>query len=361
MLIGIFGTGRNGSSLITYLLDGLGETYVHPVEEKFITGFNRVANNKKISRFEDQNCINYPLRFLDKNVSRSKLNFIQSSIDMLNKHCSETISDFSKLHIKNIGDILKEENYSLKSFIESYLKEISDKVVANNNFKNYLFKSIETPYIANYQYFFPDMKCIHIIRNPYDVFSSQKRSLIDNKSLPATYLGYDWLISMIEYRWNPHMEYIDKISNNKNHIIVKYEDLTSRPEFEIQKIAKFLNVTSPKRPTTQTIFNNKDKENWGGNPSKKGIIMPNTVVKDLQVKSSYNEILSAREIDLISLRLKDSIKNFDYELKSQKSKNDILNSYLKIDKSEYIHCNSISRIIKAIFGFFYRRIYLLRL
>lgn len=34
-LIGIFGTGRNGRTLLTRLLDGIDGVYVHPVESNF--------------------------------------------------------------------------------------------------------------------------------------------------------------------------------------------------------------------------------------------------------------------------------------------------------------------------------------
>ena len=361
MLIGIFGTGRNGSSLITYLLDGLGETYVHPVEEKFLTGFDCVSQNKKISRLINQNCIDYPLNHINKNVDTSLLNFMQPSINMFNKHCEETVGDVSKIQIKNIHSILNKKNYSAKNFVSDYLIEISNKAIPNNNFKNYLFKSIETPYIKDYQLLFPNMKFIHIVRNPYDIFSSQKRSLIENKSLPASYLGSDWLVSMIRYRWDPHMNFIKKIQDNSNHIIIKYEDLTANPENEVTRISKFLNVSPPKRPKAQTIFNDRDKINWGGNPSKKGIKMPNTVVKNLQIKSNYEEILSKREVDLISYALNDSIKFLDYELKSNKSKKQVFLSYLKVDKWEFINCNSPIRLLKGIFGFFLRRIFIFRL
>ena len=56
MLIGVFGTGRNGSSLIGRLLDGLGDTYVHPVEEKFLTGFDDLGKYGRVTRLVEQNC-----------------------------------------------------------------------------------------------------------------------------------------------------------------------------------------------------------------------------------------------------------------------------------------------------------------
>ena len=361
MLIGIFGTGRNGSSLITYLLDGLGETYVHPVEEKFLTGFDCVAQNKKILRSINQNCIDYPLNHINKNVDTSSLNFMQPSINMFNKHCEETIGDVSKIQIKNIHSILNKKNYSANNFVIDYLTEISNKAIPNNNFKNYLFKSIETPYIETYQDIYPDMKFIHIVRNPYDVCSSQKRSLSENKSLPASYLGFDWLTSMIKYRWKPHADFLMNNHGKDNHITIRYEDLTKDPEHEIKKIADFLCLEVPPRPTEQTIFNNLNKIKWGGNPSKKGINMPSTVVNNLQTLNNYEEILSQRDVDTISYAMKDSLDFFGYKMRSNKSKKDILKNYLFINKDELKHCNTISKILRGMIGIFYRRLYLFKL
>ena len=64
MLIGLFGTGRNGSSLIGRLLDGLQDTYVHPVEELFLTAFDDLAHRGRLTRMVVQNCTTQPLTHL---------------------------------------------------------------------------------------------------------------------------------------------------------------------------------------------------------------------------------------------------------------------------------------------------------
>ncbi len=47
MLIAIFGTARNGSTLFLRLLDGIAETYVHPVESSFLSELNDSASSGK--------------------------------------------------------------------------------------------------------------------------------------------------------------------------------------------------------------------------------------------------------------------------------------------------------------------------
>ncbi len=49
MLIAIFGTGRNGSTLLERLLDGVPETYVHPADETFLCCFDDPARHGRYS------------------------------------------------------------------------------------------------------------------------------------------------------------------------------------------------------------------------------------------------------------------------------------------------------------------------
>ena len=88
MLVGVFGTGRNGSTLITRLLDGLEGTYVHPVEERFLTSFDDLARRGRISRLVQQNCVSRPLRALDVSLDRDRLTpAFEGSLDEFFTQC----------------------------------------------------------------------------------------------------------------------------------------------------------------------------------------------------------------------------------------------------------------------------------
>ena len=74
MLIGLFGTGRDGSSLIGRLLDGLQDTtYGHPVEELFLTAFDDLAHHGRLTRLVVQNCTTRPLAHLGGTLSSGLL------------------------------------------------------------------------------------------------------------------------------------------------------------------------------------------------------------------------------------------------------------------------------------------------
>ena len=99
MLIGVFGTGRNGSSLIGRLLDGLGDTYVHPVEEKFLTGFDDLGKYGRVTRLVEQNCKTSQLLGLGREVETSKMApyFNNNSLNDIYLHCRSTIGAPSAL------------------------------------------------------------------------------------------------------------------------------------------------------------------------------------------------------------------------------------------------------------------------
>ena len=362
MLIGIFGTGRNGSSLIGRLLDGLQDTYVHPVEELFLTAFDDLAHRGRLSRLVIQNSTTRPLEYLSGTVSRKLLerNY-RASLKLVVKYCSETVGSPSALRSLTVDDFLSKEFYDAEDFLRSYLEGIGSRVRPDVNFKNYLFKSIETPYLSEYERRFLDMRFIHIVRDPVAVCSSMKRSLLENKAVPASYLGYDWLVCMLDKRWIPHARFLASRIGDPRHILVRYEDLVAAPVFEIGKVATNLGLLPPPRATVQTIFHDLDRGNWGPNPSKKGVKSPTEVVADLQERNSYVEVLTQREIDLIAMKTRDLITDLGYCSPSYASLSDVRRQYLLPDKWEFMHCGRHpTYLIRGLVGFVYRRLALFR-
>lgn len=357
MLIGLFGTGRNGSSLIGRLLDGLQDTYVHPVEELFLTAFDDLAHHGRLTRLVIQNCTIQPLTHLSGTLPSSLLarNY-RPSLDLLLRYCSETIGPPKELSALSLDDIFSPTRCTVEEFTHGYLEGIAARVRPDVSFRHHLFKSIEVAYLAEYERRFPDMKFIHIVRDPIDVCSSQKRSLMENKGVPASYLGYDWLDCMLDKRWLPHAQFIASRRNDPRHILVRYEDLVAEPVLEINKIAASLNLSPPSRPTVQTIFHNLDKSNWGGNPSKKGVASPTEVVADLQERNRYEEVLTRREIDLIAVKTRDLLPGLGYRSPSEATLAEVRYQYLVPDKWEFMHCGRNPRyLLRGLIGFVYRR------
>lgn len=362
MLIGLFGTGRNGSSLIGRLLDGLEDTYVHPVEERFLTAFDDLALHGRVTRLVEQNCTSRPLSRLDDRLPLATLDsYFKISLDSLLTHCASTIGLPSDLRSLELADILPTRYYSAPDFTSQYLSGVANKVRPDIHFRHHLFKSIEVAYLDVYERCFPDMRFIHIVRDPIAVCSSQKRSLMDNKRLPASYLGYDWLTCMLDKRWLAHARFLSARKGDSRHIVIRYEDLVSQPSAELERIATSLGLSPPTRPTVQTIFYNLDKERWDYNPSKRGVHTPTEVIADLQERNRYGEVLSPREVDLISVKTREFLPDFGYRCLSDATMADVRRRYLIPDWSEFKHCSRNPRyLLRGLIGILYRRIGLFR-
>jgi hypothetical protein len=357
MLIGLFGTGRNGSTLIGRLLDGMQYTYVHPVEEKFLTAADDLIRYRKITRLVEQNCTTRRLTKLNEELPREQLvRYYQQSLDTLRKHCEETVGLPSRIRELSLEKIVPHQPFSVATFTHEYLTGLATLIRPDVDFSHHLFKSIETPYLTEYECTFPDMKFIHIVRNPVAVCSSQKRSLMENKGLPASYLGFDWMTCMLDKRWVPHARFLTEHKDDPRHIVVRYEDLVRSPIEEIGKIAAWLGLAPPPRPIFQTLFYNLDKEKWGINPSKKGVESPTMVMADLQLRNQYEEVLTRREIDLIAVKTRNWLASFGYESPSDATLGEVATQYLTLDKWELMHCNTPRYLVRGLIGLLYRRV-----
>lgn len=357
MLIGLFGTGRNGSSLIGRLLDGLQDTYVHPVEEIFLSKFDDLARVGRVTRLTAQNCISRSLRHIEGELPHEVLQRAYAdSLETLHRSYILSCEQTRNLAKADLKVLLKVSRYDAVAFVREYLQALGDYLRPDVRFRHQLFKSIETPYIQEYAARFPEMKFIHILRHPVTVCSSQKRSLLENKKQPASYLGYDWLVCMLEKRWLPHANFVVQHRNDPRHAVVLYEQLTENPHRELGRVAALLGLDPPPRPDVQTVFGNLDMSDWGFNPSKAGAKTPIEVVADLQSKLNYEEILSAREIDFINLKTGQLQQQLGYTQSTRPSRASVLAQYAVLDRSEWANARSMRAFARAAYGAIYRRV-----
>ena len=130
----------------------------------------------------------------------------------------------------------------------------------------------------------------------------------------------------------------------------RYEDLVQDPKGEVARIAQGLGVESPSRPSYQTIFHDLDKTTWGGNPSKKGLETPKEVVANLQDLNQYDEILTQRELDLISLKTGSYLEMLGYERSSSATRLRVVLSYIALDRWEWINWSNPKEVLRGLYG-----------
>ena len=314
MFIGLFGTGRNGSSLLTGLLDGLEKTYVHPNEIIFLSAINDLNKSHYISK--------KTLHFNHKNFSNKKMkSFNVNNLLIYYENEFKKTKDLIKDNLVNETNLdykftLKHKLMKSKDIIEfcyNYLEE-SAKWSSDIKFENYLFKTSEVSHLEKYQEIFPNMKFIHIIRNPLDVIDSGVRRTRENKNpLNRTewYLGGDTILTMVK-RWRIHSNFIIKNRNNKNHICIQYEDLIDNELDVINNISFWLGLLPPKKPTISTILYNNRLKRLPENIGSSNTVTPFTVNRNLKSKYGYKFSLENQEVDLIVYSLFQNAKYFGY-------------------------------------------------
>jgi Sulfotransferase family len=319
MLVGIFGTGRNGSTLLTRLMDGISEVYTHSAEINFLSAFSDIASIGWVMRKTKHYAKTKPLKNLDKQVGTKKLlRYYSSQINEIKNIYLAGLKDPDNMTLGRdpLEVMLEKDSYKADVFVKSFLKSTSDWLENNKKVNAYIFKTIEVAYIQDYEILFPNMKFIHLIRDPIDCYSSLIRRLrvpANQVKRPSWYLGGDILSTMILKRWLPHAKSILKNKDKSNHYWLRYEDLVKEPQVQIDKICAWLKLPSPADPDIQTVLGGRKMKELPVNISKGGgKETPQKVVSDMHKTFNYEKVVTNSEYNLIVRLTYKYGKNFNY-------------------------------------------------
>lgn len=288
MFIAIFGTGRNGSTLLARLMDGAPGVYVHPVECNFFAAISDLIKYGKVQGNTGLNINDDALENLDCAVS----------VQLLLAHFSCHESEIIECYISRFEgeyqfgpywkDMFSEyESLLPVEFVKLFLEAFARWLFPEKTFGVYAFKTIEVQYVEEYERWLKPMACVHLIRHPIGFYTSQKRSMESNKMLPRWYFGWDNLYAMIHKRWIPHAASILRNNDKKHHFVLKYEDLLESTTETLQGLLKFLDIGLYKNYEKQTILGGYLPKDLPNNPSQKG---KKTAID--VVKPSDNETMS---------------------------------------------------------------------
>ena len=318
-LVGVFTSGRTGSTLLLRLLDKLKNVYVHPTDTPFLSVYDDL-NSLLVKNFRKTNFYSKIKKeiFLKKSyLSEDLFKFYKRDINFINKNYLKYSLGKQDIVYK---DIFKKKQYNPIKFIEEYLKNFATKLIGIKNPDVLIFRSIETAFLSNYRNFFPQLKFIHIIREPIEAYRSLvSTSRIKNSGVKNTsfsLMGDNFEI-FVEKRMKFHFDYLSKVKNIKinqsNDLIIKYEDLLRKPKKVSLIIERFL------------------KKKFDSNFEKLSILK-NYNLKDLPKNIGGINKITYKIGDTPSL-LQDNLKNNffynDLEIKEKKLINLVLHKYLK--------------------------------
>jgi len=200
-MIFIIGVGRSGTSLLQSILNSHSKISFLP-ETQFLRSY---VFKKNVSI----NTSNYKeiISQFEQDPRFSRLNI-----------CPKIVIEKSK----NMIDVYR----NITNF---YLKNKNKEIIGDKDPK--IIENIE---VLNY--FFPNSKIIHIIRDPRDVVLSRTKAKWSKK--------YPYFIHSIIYYLQMTLgrKMLYKYFNKNNFYELKYEDLIKDPNYELKKICNFLEV-----------------------------------------------------------------------------------------------------------------------
>jgi hypothetical protein len=368
VLVGIFGAGRNGSSLLMRLLDGSPGLWIYPIELNYLRSFAPRSLRSVVKRTLASCASHLPGQAGVTFEQRQRQLFRAWAADQLNE-LKQTYLDKLVRPIAPDGvpleRIMERITGNPKDDLESYLDAIRQCYDQRTLPATPLlmFKSIEVSDLSRYQAMFPGMKYIHIMRHPYSNYSSLKRTDMVLKQKPFWFQGGDILRLQLESRWIPHAEFTLRglAADPTHHYLVRYEDICDAPTRTICDICSWLGVPPPEEPMVQTVLGGRHTKSLPINSSLKGVETPTEVVSDMAKAYGYDDILTERERQLILLRtyqLGRRIGYFSAQDEAQvPARLPLFLHWLVPDQWEYMNASSRTRLIRALIQ---RRLYLCR-
>lgn len=316
-IVGIFSSGKSGTTLLIRLLDKYLNCFVYPEEINFLSVFaDNLKYPNRISKQVHFNMHSYNTPDLKIKLKKTKsfYSYYSNSIDAIN----ENVIKFNKIDtIEYNKDFLKNFDGSYQDFINEYLSSVSVWLL-NKKFEINIFKTLETNYLEKYLDI-DNIKFIHLIRNPHDVYASLVRSSrysINPKKFHSFYLGEDNMENILR-RWKNHVNFLDDIKfNNQKHFILKYEDLIKNFSGSINSICNFLNLKRNHSipDETLTLLKNKNyKFSQYTSSDQTNLNLLNKII-DTKKTFDYNkELITNNENLLINLLCKKEILKLNYK------------------------------------------------
>lgn len=350
MLVGIFGTGRNGSTLLMRLLDSSPGLWVYPLELAFLTSFGYLE--RPFSAYG----ITKTLRRLANGIQTDPSRFYANSV---RNWVNAQLAELQREYLDKLVEPIKagpEVHEAIASRVTDSIPQLMPAILGG--FQSVLdsrkaptaplltFKSIEVGFLERYNRRFPQMRFVHIVRHPVTTYESLKRTDMVLKRKPFWFQGGDILRLQVEDRWLAHARFIiEKLrSEPDRHYLVRYEDLTRDPEETVNGICRWLNVERPARPGTQTVLGGRMMTELPPNPSQEGIKTPTQVVSNMAEAFHYEDVLTARERGWIDFRTRAVASQLGYAdapgAVQSMSRADLLRGWLPVDQWERMNAPS---------------------
>jgi len=322
--VAVVGMVRSGTTLISRAIDAHSKIAVAP--DPYLGFFKEFRNEicKDFSPEFDEECplsdnffntrLDVKRRLVNATFVREIKNQDLGKIKRRIINLAENNAPGVVPHVKEMNASNYEELFiKLMDIIKKSYGDTNTKIVG---FKQTWVEEFTSPMINT----FPNMKCIHIIRDPRAIIASRKRT---------TWLAHNYPILFMLRHWRKSCAYAlhNGFYNKNNVYVVKYEDLTSAPEAVLKEICNFLDVEYERAMIDTSNYRDGVGSQWTDN-SAYG--RAKTITAKFQKK--WKDVLSEKELQFIEDLCDIEMKAFNYDRETSQDLHHSLFLKIKLDE-----------------------------
>jgi protein-tyrosine sulfotransferase len=317
----ICGAPRSGTTLLSNLLDGHSELLVLPNETHILQYFQTYKGESRKSFFVRDYLFTEDILLYTSPSYREELNKYLAAVYGANsawrlpaidgKTFTETYTSFLEENGISLEAVYRATAISLFNSCSSfdrdkYPKSFVEKRPLDNEISAIILKE-----------HFPKAKFIHILRDPRTRYVSAKKRRI-GKILGFKYCpglnGKDFArghaeISMMSFA----MAERNQALLGDDYLVIRYEDLTSKPEEVMKMVADFLALSWEDVLLAQTRLGEKISSASSFKTALEGV-----TATDASRMKTYNSITTGLERKIVNLYNQDVVQKFGYSLDSVK-------------------------------------------
>jgi len=328
--LGIFGAGRNGSTLLMRLLDGSPDLWIYPIELRFLELRDWLASEPGS---------------LDRWAEGQLAELRETYLGRLEGENEPHADPLAALRASS-----GPPERRLEAFLDGVRAAYAPPGLSPEAIHG--FKTIEVEHPGRYLELFPGLRLLHLVRDPSANYASLKRTDMVVKRKPFWFQGGDVLRTFLERRWLPHARYVLGVGRRDpaRHLLVRYEELCSEPTRVVTEICDWLGIRPPAEPELQTALGGRHLREQ---PNR----APEHPVADMQRPA--DGVVTPREAAFIELATAELAAELGYERNggATPSRARLLRSWLPLDRWETMNVDSRLRQGRALVA---RRLYVYR-
>lgn len=305
MTVGIFGAGRDGSTLLMRLLDGTPGLWIYPLE---IKPFDQLTAAADLARLR---------------AEPSRVGGARVPAEWLERWARFQLDELDRLYVAGLEEpfaparpeSLRPPHDLAWHEVFHWFLTLAREAYGGEGEAALAFKSTEAFERQLYERALADLRTVSIVRHPLEQYASTKRTVLERPGF-LYWARYTDVLSAFVERWLAHARsaLAGTRRDPQRHLLVRYEDIRADAQAEVERIAAWLGVEPPAEPAVQTVLSGRRMTELPRNPSKAGVRTPERVVPDMAAQFGYEDVVAERERAIVCRRTRALAAELGYDV-----------------------------------------------